>query len=184
MDWFTTLFVAVGLAMDAMTVSLGVGTNRQCDPLRSKLRLAFHFGLFQCLMPLLGWAAGKSVYPYISRFDHWIAVVLLVYVGVNMIRHGIHPGQVARVDDPTRGKSLVILSVATSIDALAVGLSLAMLEIPVLLPALIIGIVTFGLSMIGLFAGNLLGSKFGQKMEIVGGLVLNGIGLRVLLTHL
>jgi putative Mn2+ efflux pump MntP len=184
MDWFTTLFVAVGLALDAMTVSLGVGTSRECEPLRSKLRMAFSFGLFQCLMPLLGWAAGKSVHQYISQFDHWIAVILLAYVGVNMIRSGLHPGQAAHFNDPTRGKSLIILSVATSIDALAVGLSLAMLEVPVLTPALVIGVVTFGLSLAGLFAGHLLGCKFGQRMEIVGGLILNGIGLRVLITHL
>ncbi len=184
MDWITTLFVAVSLSMDAMAVSLGVGATYFCKPPRAKLRLAFHFGLFQCLMPILGWVAGSSINRFISQFDHWIAVGLLAYVGFNMIRSGFNPGAKSHSVDPSRGKTLVILSVATSIDALAVGLSLAMLQIPVLAPALTIGIVTFGLSMLGLFAGNLMGSKFGQRMEILGGLVLNGIGLRVLLTHL
>jgi len=184
MSLLTTLLIAFGLAMDAFAVSLGVGTGRQSDPIRARLRLAFHLGLFQALMPVLGWLAGTTIDRLISGIDHWIAVLLLAYVGGRMVRQGFSPHEDMYFEDPTRGKILVMLSVATSIDALAVGLSLAMLKVFIITPALTIGLVTFSLSLVGLFVGKILGIRFGKTMEVLGGVILIGIGLRVLLTHL
>ena len=135
-------------------------------------------------MTVVGWLAGSTIAAFIQAFDHWIAMILLAYVGGNMIRSGINPQVESYVKDPSKGKLLIILSVATSIDAMAVGLSMAMLNTPCLVPAIIIGIVTWGLSAFGLLAGDKLGHKFGKRMEILGGLILLGIGLRVLITHL
>jgi putative Mn2+ efflux pump MntP len=184
MDLVTTLLVAVGLAMDAFAVSLGAGTSHQSDNARSRLRLSFHFGLFQGFMPVLGWLAGGSIDRFISSVDHWIAVVLLAYVGGKMIRAGISSEPLVFSEDPSRGKNLVMLSVATSIDALAVGLSLSMLKVQIVLPAVIIGVVTFCLSLFGLLVGNSLGNKFSKVTQVLGGVILVGIGLRVLITHL
>jgi manganese efflux pump family protein len=178
------LLIAVGLAMDAFAVSLGIGTTQVSRQTRSRFRLAFHFGLFQCLMPIIGWFAGSTINRYISSIDHWVAFGLLGYVGINMLRSGLNPEKETYLKDPSRGKTLMVLTVATSIDALAVGLSLAMIDVQILAPSVIIGVVTFGLSLAGLFAGNILGEKFGKRMEIIGGLVLLGIGFRVLITHL
>jgi putative Mn2+ efflux pump MntP len=184
MELLASIFVGIGLAMDAFTVSLGIGTARQANNRRAKFRLAFHFGLFQMGMTIVGWFAGNTIAELIQAFDHWVAMALLAYVGGNMIRSGINPDMESYVSDPSKGKLLVILSVATSIDALAVGLSMAMLNTPWLVPASIIGIVTWGLSSFGLLAGDKLGQKFGKRMEILGGLILLGIGIRVLVTHL
>ena len=119
-----------------------------------------------------------------SSFDHWIAFGLLGYVGVNLLRSGFNKDGKAFTQDPSTGKTLVILSFATSIDAFAVGLSITIIKVPILLSVLSIGLVTFLLSAIGLLAGIKLGEKFGKRMEIIGGLILIGIGIRVLVTHL
>jgi manganese efflux pump family protein len=180
----TSLFIAIGLAMDAFAVSIGAGTGGQVDDLRSKLRLAFHFGLFQTGMTLIGWLAGTTVQRWISSIDHWVAFGLLAYVGVNMIRSGLGKGGDDKPSNPSKGFTMVFLSVATSIDALAVGISLAMISIPIIFTSLLIGIVTFGLSSFGLLAGSKLGERFGKRMEILGGVILIVIGLRVLVSHL
>ena len=181
---FTSILVGIGLAMDAFAVSVGVGTGKSAPDNHSKLRLALHFGIFQGLMTILGWLLGSTIVNLISSFDHWIAFGLLLFVGVRMIRAGFHPEQETFQSDPSKGGMLVLLSLATSMDALAVGLSMAMITAQVILPAVIIGVVTFGLSVIGLYAGHQLGLRFGKRMEIVGGLILIGIGLRVVWTHL
>ncbi|MGQ9686710.1 MAG: manganese efflux pump MntP [Thiobacillaceae bacterium] len=176
--------LAVGLAMDAFAVSLGIGTTgRACTP-RARFRLAFHFGLFQFLMPVLGWLGGTAVARWIGAFDHWVAFALLAFVGVRMIRSALAPDQECKPDDPSRGRTLVMLAVATSIDALAVGLSLAMLRVTVFQPAVVIGLVTGCLTLAALFLGEKLGLALGRWAEALGGLVLIGIGLRVLATHL
>ncbi len=184
MTFLTILVIAVGLSMDAMAVSLGVGTTEHVNDRRSKLRLAMHFGIFQCLMTLLGWLAGSAVAQFISTFDHWVAFALLAYVGTTMIRAGSRPDMASYQTNPSKGNMLVMLSVATSLDAMAVGLSMAFLHMSILYPALVIGLVTFGLSIAALFLGNRLGEKFGKKMEVIGGIVLIGIGLEILVTHL
>ncbi|OGN93889.1 MAG: hypothetical protein A2Z71_06095, partial [Chloroflexi bacterium RBG_13_50_21] len=147
--------------------------------------LFFHFGLFQAGMTLLGWLAGKTVVTYIASVDHWVAFGLLTFVGVRMIRGGLRKeGEEPAIPDPSRGLTLVMLSVATSIDALAIGLSLALLEVNVFWSAVIIGGVSAALSLVGLTLGNQLGMRFGKTMEVIGGVILIGIGLRVLVTHL
>jgi putative Mn2+ efflux pump MntP len=184
MELLTSIFIAVGLAMDAFTVSLGIGTARQANDRRSKFRLAFHFGVFQMGMTIVGWFAGSTIAGFIQAFDHWVAMALLGYVGGNMIRSGLNPDAKSHLSDPSKGRLLVILSVATSIDAFAVGLSMAMLNAPWLAPSILIGVITLGLSSFGLLAGDRLGKKFGKRMEILGGLILLGIGIRVSITHL
>lgn len=183
----TTLFISVGLAMDAFAVSLGVGTSPsdfQEAPWRRVVRISLPFGLFQALMTLLGWLAGSTIAGWISTFDHWVAFGLLAWVGGRMIREGLGPEENCRCEDITHGRTLLVLCVATSIDALAVGLSLAMLQVNIFSASAIIGIVTLILSLVGGFAGHLLGSRFGQRMEIIGGIILLGIGMQILFTHL
>ena len=185
MELATSLLIAVGLAMDAFAVSLGVGTGGQAPDLRSKARLAFHFGIFQMGMTVLGWLAGSTVVHFIEGWDHWLSFGLLAYVGINMIRAGIKGEDEERyATNPTKGHTLVMLSVATSLDALAVGLSMGLLGTSVWIPSLIIGLVAFGLSAVGLLAGCRLGEKLGPRVEIFGGLLLIAIGLRVLYEHL
>jgi putative Mn2+ efflux pump MntP len=185
MPIWTIFLVAIGLAMDCFAVSLGVGTAGTATGPRPTFRLFFHFGLFQAGMTLLGWLAGKTVVTYISAIDHWVAFGLLVFVGVRMIRGGLRKqGEEPAIPDPSRGMTLVMLSIATSIDALAVGLSLALLDVNVFWSALLIGGVSAALSLVGLMLGNQLGRRFGKTMEIIGGFILIGIGLRVLITHL
>lgn len=178
------LLIAVGMAMDAFAVSLGIGAGRRANTPRPMFRLAFHFGLFQFLMPIVGWFAGSRFAHLITSVDHWVAMGLLSFVGIRMIRSGLNPDSDSYSSDPSRGGTLVMLSVATSIDAFAVGLSLAMLQVDILYPAIVIGVVTATLSMFGLLIGHKLGASFGKRMEIIGGVILILIGLRVLVTHL
>jgi len=186
-DLWMMIVIAFGLAMDCFAVSLGIGASPSpCTP-RSIFRLSFHFGLFQGGMTLLGWLLGSTVVNLIAGVDHWIAMLLLAWVGGRMIYEGFSKrGDQAEVEcnDPTRGGSLVMLSVATSIDALGVGLSIALLNLDVLVSSLLIGLVSLALSIIGLLSGSQLGSRFGKNMEVLGGLVLIGIGLRIVITHL
>jgi manganese efflux pump family protein len=184
MGFLTITLISVGLAMDALAVSLCVGTAGQIASLRGKIRLAAHFGIFQSGMTALGWLAGETVVEYVKGFDHWIAFALLGYVGINLVCSGLNKDRKAFEQDPSTGKVLVILSFATSIDAFAIGLSIAVLNVPVLLSVVMIGLVALILSILGLFAGIRLGEAFGKRMEIVGGLILLGIGIRVILTHL
>ena len=184
MSILETLLLAVALAMDASAVSLGVGTGGHAGSARSIFRIAFHFGLFQALMTLAGWAAGTGLASLIESVDHWIAVVLLAFVALRMIASGLDPRAEVRTVDPTRGATLVILSIATSIDAAAAGLSVAVLGYPIAFPAIAIGLVTGGLSLAALTVGQRLGTAFGKRMEIVGGAVLLLIAARILITHL
>lgn len=180
------LFIAVGLAMDAFTVALAVGlhlSNRGGISFRHYFRLAFHFGLFQFLMPITGWAAGLTIAQYIGAYDHWLALGLLTYIGIKLIREGRKTEEYEAVD-PTRGMSLVLLSVATSIDALATGLSLAFLGSGIVYPALIIGIVALAFTAAGLALGRTLGLRWRGRVALLGGLILIGIGIKILFEHL
>jgi len=170
--------------MDCFAVSLGIGTNGIKKTARMVLRLAFHFGLFQGGMTFIGWLAGRQVADLISRFDHWVAFLLLFWVGGRMIIGSIKKEDECQKSDPTRGGSLVMLSIATSIDALAVGLSLAIIDGSILVSSSIVGVTSFILSVAGYLLGDRLGCRFGKRMEFLGGLILIGIGIRVLLSHL
>ena len=179
----TILFIALSMAMDAFAVSLGSGVKIGPGP-RPLFRIAFHFGLFQALLPILGWLFGNTIEPLVKGLDHWIAFGLLAFVGIRMIRSGLSKNEEEIVKDPSRGWTMVMLSIAVSIDALAVGLSLAFLGVSIWTPALIIGLVTGALSLIGLRVGNGVGKRFGKPVEVLGGLFLVGIGVRIVVSHL
>lgn len=185
MDLLTLLGIALALAMDAFAVALGTGMSLATLTGRHLFRLGFHFGLFQALMPIIGWLAGLTVQKQVAAWDHWIAFALLAFVGGKMLKEAFsHDDDEAAASDPTRGLSLVLLSVATSIDALAVGFSLSMLGISIWTPAVIIGLVAGALTVAGMLLGRRVGDKWGPRVEIVGGLVLIGIGVKILIEHL
>jgi putative Mn2+ efflux pump MntP len=184
-NYIILLGIALGLAMDAFSVAIGVSIALGGTSKRQTFRLAWHFGLFQALMPVVGWAAGTSVRPWIEGWDHWLAFILLSVVGGRMIFESVRSssGESIRTD-PTRGWSLVVLSIATSIDALAVGLSFAALGVQVWFPAAVIGVTAGVMTLLGTFGGRALGSRFGSRMAVVGGFVLIAIGVWVLFEHL
>ena len=184
MELIVLLGIALGLAMDAFAVAIGVAVSLGGASRRQTLRLAWHFGLFQALMPILGWAAGTSARPLIESWDHWLAFGLLAVVGVRMIVDAIRDGGRARLSaDPTRGWSLVGLSVATSIDALAVGLSFAALGVEVWVPAIVIGVTAAVVTVLGSVGGRQFGLRFGNRMAAVGGVVLIAIGCWIVFEH-
>ncbi|MFA6149468.1 MAG: manganese efflux pump MntP family protein [bacterium] len=187
MDTLTLLAIAVGLAMDAFAVAIATGIALGTVSGRQTFRLAFHFGLFQFLMPVIGYLAGMTMERYIMGYDHWLAFALLVYIGGKMVYEGGWGGgeEGDGGKDPTRGISLVVLSVATSIDALAVGISLGVLRNGgIVYPGIVIGIVAAAFTAAGLHLGRRLGTVFGKRMEVVGGFVLVAIGVRILLGHI
>ena len=185
MDTLTLLGISIALAVDAFAVALAAGAVLNPLAERRWFRLSFHFGLFQALMPIAGWLAGRSIQQWISAYDHWIAFGLLTLVGGRMILEALRGDTETKfVRDPTRGGTMVMLSVATSIDALAVGFSLATLGVDIWLPALVIGIVAAVLTVAGMLLGRKVGSLWGQRVEIVGGIVLCLIGVKILVDHL
>jgi manganese efflux pump family protein len=185
MDLFALIFTGVGLAMDCFAVSLGIGTGSRARTVRPIFRLSFHFGLFQGLMTLIGWLVGSTIANLIASLDHWLVMGLLGWVGIRMIIEGFKPFEdETRRTDPSRGGTLILLSVATSLDAMAVGLSLAIIKVDIISSSLIIGVISAALSLFGLLVGKRLGLAFGKRMEIIGGLILLFIGLRILITHL
>jgi len=184
MDVFTIVFIAIGLAMDSFAVSITSGMTTKNLRIMSALRVAIFFGLFQAGMPIIGWLAGLSVIDLISGIDHWVAFGLLSLIGCKMIYEAIKREPREKKMTPMNSYVLLILSVATSIDALAVGLSFAFLKIYIAAPIIVIGTVTFLLSFIGVFAGNKFGHFFEKKIEITGGVILIGIGMKILLEHL
>jgi len=185
MSFISILAIAIALAMDAFAVALASGVVLRKVSNRQYFRLAFHFGLFQFLMPIIGWLAGSLMALWLEAVDHWVAFGLLALIGGKMIWEASKKDQSKRiVTDPTKGLTLVALSVATSIDAFAVGLSLAILDVTIWYPCVIIGLVAAAMTLIGLRIGSRLGARFGRGMEIIGGIVLIGIGARILIEHL
>lgn len=186
LQWYDIIGFSVALAMDACTVAIAIGTTLRTVSLRQAFRLSWHFGFFQATMPVLGWGAGLSIRSLIAAYDHWVAFGLLAFVGGNMIRNGFsNKEEKQTIKDPTRGFSLVLLSVATSIDALAVGFSLSILQVPITTPAIVIGIGAFLFTFAGLFLGSRVGKtmNLGGRAEVIGGLVLLGIGINILYNH-
>lgn len=181
MDALTLLGIAVALAMDAFAVALAAGVA--LDPLDGGhlFRLGFHFGLFQALMPIAGWLAGLTVQRWIAGYDRWAAFALLAFVGGKMLYEALRREEGETPADPTRGFTMVMLSVATSLDALAVGLSLAMIGVSIWVPSLVIGVVAGGLTVLGLLLGRRIGAVWGRRVEMLGGLLLCLIGLKILL---
>lgn len=191
MPFYELFMLALALAMDAFAVSVGTGCAlRQASP-GQYLRMAGAFGFFQFFMPVVGWYLGLTVQGLIESWDHWVAFFLLAWIGGSMIRESFTPveedenGCPLHVADPSRGKQLLILAVATSIDALAVGLSFSLLREPVWGPAVLIGVVCAVLTALGLYLGQHLSRAaiFGRRAELLGGLVLVLIGVRILYEH-
>lgn len=176
------ILIAVALAMDAFAVSISVGMSLRSVDNHQRFRLSWHFGLFQALMPVVGWFAGNSIYNLIERYDHWIAFGLLTLIGIHMIQDVFHETRKDFVKDPTKGISLVLLSVATSIDALAVGFSISMLNVSIVLPAIIIGFIASSFTLLGLQIGVKIGEKvnLNRYAQSIGGIILIIIGLNIL----
>lgn len=183
MDLVTPILIGIALSMDCLAVSLAVGTSTKQNLLKTALIIALCFGVFQAGMTLIGWAAGTGLTMVIAGFDHWVAFILLVVIGAKMIHEGLGNGEDEKVG-PLQFLPVMILSLATSIDALAVGVSFAFLHMSVLVPAVIIGIVAFILSFAGVMTGMKLASVLGRRIEIAGGLILIVIGLNILLSHM
>jgi putative Mn2+ efflux pump MntP len=186
MSLLTVVAVAIGLAMDATAVALAASIQLGVVTRRQVFRFAFHFGLFQALMPVAGWFAGRGLQQTIAAWDHWVAFGLLGFIGGKALYDAREAGDsgALRIPDPTRGWRLVALSVATSLDALAVGLSLAVLRVSIIYPCLVIGLVTAALTTAGMLVGSRLGQGLGRRMRALGGLVLVAIGTKILVEQL
>jgi putative Mn2+ efflux pump MntP len=185
-EFLRILAIAVALAMDAFAVSISTGVSLKRVDSRQLFRLSWHFGLFQALMPIAGWSAGLSIRDYIEHYAHWIAFGLLSFVGMHMIKEAFKDDKSRKpVKDYTRGITLVMLSVATSIDALAVGFSLSMLKVSIWMPALIIGIVAGAFTLVGMRIGEKISSaeRLSIYAETGGGVVLVAIGVNILYEH-
>lgn len=172
--------------MDAFAVAVASGVTLKNVSPRQFFRLSWHFGLFQALMPVIGWYAGLTVRTFIEKYDHWVAFGLLAFVAVNMLRSAFEKSEKSELcNDPTKGSSLVLLSVATSIDALAVGLSMAFINVSIWFPALVIGIIASVFTVTGLSLGSR-ASRFvflQRYAEFVGAGVLIAIGINILVEH-
>jgi putative Mn2+ efflux pump MntP len=184
MDAITLTGLALALAMDAFAVALGTGAVLSRLTGRHLFRLGFHFGLFQALMPVIGWLAGLTIMQWVEAWDHWIAFSLLAIIGGRMIFEAFSDEEKTDDRDPTKGLSLVLLSIATSIDALAVGFSLSVIGVSIWMPALVIGLVAGVLTIAGMLLGGRIGNRWGSRVEIFGGLMLIAIGVKILIEHL
>lgn len=182
MELITVLLLAVGLAMDAFAVSICKGLAVRKVTIRTMVIVGLWFGVFQGVMPVIGYVAGSAFYDLISEYDHWIAFILLFLIGANMIREALSDEDEG-VDDNLGFRTMLLLAIATSIDALAVGISLAMTGDGIVEPALIIGVVTMIISIFGVWIGSRFGDRYGKKAELVGGVILILIGLRIVLEH-
>ena len=184
MNLVSLIAIAVALAMDAFAVAVATGVNLKSVSLRQTFRLSWHFGLFQALMPVIGWFCGTAVQGYVQNFAHWIAFIVLFLVGGNMLKGALGKDDEDKKagKDATKGMTMVMLSIATSIDALAVGVSMSLLQIKILTPALVIGIVAGIFTIAGLHLGKMAAQikKLSPVAEIAGGLILWLIGLNIL----
>jgi putative Mn2+ efflux pump MntP len=182
MTFFELLILAVGLAMDAFAVAICKGLALKRAGVKQMATVGLWFGGFQALMPLVGYFLGKNFTSYIVKFDHWIAFVLLGIIGVNMIREAMS-GEEECADCSLSVKSMLPMAVATSIDALAIGVTLAFLNVNIWVAVSLIGIITFAISSLGVALGKTFGLLFKSKAEFFGGAVLIFIGLKILLEH-
>lgn len=178
--------LAVALAMDAFAVSIATGAFLCAVSARQFFRLSWHFGFFQTIMPVIGWYSGMVVHSRIDVYGYWVAFGLLMFIGTGMLRSAVSGGDERRkTKDPTRGLSLVMLSIATSVDALAAGLSLSVLKVSIILPAIIIGVTAAGFTLLGLYFGSRSVKLLRVKpyAEIFGGVILYAIGAHILYQH-
>ena len=183
MTIFELIVIAVGLSMDAFAVSICKGLSvRRLRP-RHNIICGLYFGGFQALMPVLGWLLGRQFEALIKNVDHWIAFVLLALIGANMIREAVK-NEEENINDSFSPKTMLPLAVATSIDALAVGVTFAFLDVMIVPAVSIIGVTTFIFSAAGVKIGNVFGAKYKSKAELVGGIVLVAMGIKILIEHL
>jgi len=184
MELLSISLVALGLSADCFAVALSASVTNRNLSRTAALRVTAAFGFFQALMPLLGWLAGRTIVDFIASFDHWLAFGLLAFVGGKMLWEAFHHEEDEKPRDISRGLMLLTLSVATSLDALAVGLAFAFEDVNIWLAIPVIGAVSFVVAGIGFLLGKKVGEVFGKRAEIIGGIILIGIGIRILLSHL
>lgn len=180
MDILLILLIAFSLAIDAFAVALGVGSYFGKTSNRQKFRLSFHFGLFQFIMPLIGWLAGNEIINFISDYANWFAIIILCTIGIKMIKDSFGDYEEKVSKDMTRGMSLINLSIATSIDALAIGFSIGIIGEKIVLPSIIIGIVAAAMTLLGIKLGETFSGKFGKKISILGGIILIIIAIKIM----
>lgn len=183
MDLFTLLTLAVGLAMDAFAVSICKGLAMREKVLKKGIIVGLWFGGFQALMPTIGFFLGTQFKDQITSIDHWIAFVLLGLIGINMVKEALSNDE-EQADDSIAVKEMFMLAVATSIDALAVGITFAFLNVHIVSAALMIGVCTFLISFVGVKIGNIFGTKYKSKAELAGGIILILLGFKILFEHL
>jgi putative Mn2+ efflux pump MntP len=183
MGILTLVLIGIGLSFDTFAVSVSCGIVEKNIRFWQASRIAIFFSLFQAFMPIVGWLLGLSIKNYIIQFDHWIAFGLLAFVGGKMIFESLKNTEEKKFD-PHKIKTVIILSFATTIDAFAVGISMAFLHVNMFLATFIIGSITFIIAMLGLLFGKKLGQRSGRKMEIIGGIILIALGIKILIEHL
>lgn len=185
MNLLELFILAIGLSMDAFAVAISKGLSMKKMSLKNALIIGLYFGIFQAGMPLIGYFLGTRFEDKITTFDHWIAFFLLGFIGVNMIKEALSPDEEKDEEDVSLGfKTMSLLAIATSIDALAVGVTFAFFKVNIISAVSFIGIITFTLSILGVKIGNVFGSKYKSKAELAGGLILIGMGIKILLSHL
>lgn len=184
MDLVAILLVAVGLSMDSLAVAVASGMALKDIGAAGSAKIGAFFGLFQAGMPVIGWLGGSAFMWLISGFDHWVAFLLLAFIGGKMVYEAFFDSDEVSGKNPLVLSHLLIISVATSIDALAVGLGFSALGVPILMPAAVIGVVCFAISFTGAYFGNRAGKYLGDRVRAIGGIILISIGLRILLEHL
>lgn len=184
MDLSLIILIGISLAMDCLAVSLAAATSNPSQKIRLAMVLGISFGVFQAGMMLLGWGAGSTLIGAISGIDHWIAFIILALIGAKMIHEGIRADPDRDERDYFSLPSILILAIATSIDSLGVGLSLGLVEGNILLVAFVAGVVSFLFACSGTMLGGVMNERFGRNTEILGGVILIGIGLKILLEHM
>ena len=180
MELISILLIGVGLAMDAFAVAVCKGLSMKKLEWKKAIIIALYFGAFQALMPVIGYFLGTAFEDLVIKIDHWIAFILLGIIGINMIKEAFE-NDCENANDKVDFKTMIVLAIATSIDALAVGISLSVLNVNIYLSILLIGVITFILSIFGVKIGNIFGDKYERKAEIVGGIILILMGLKILI---
>lgn len=175
------ILIAIGLGMDALSVSLCKGLSMKEMKWKNAIIIGLYFGIFQAIMPCIGYFVGTRFQSIIENWSHWIALVLLVLIGINMIREALFGEEEA--NDKIDFKTMIMLAIATSIDALIIGVTFAILKSSIILPSIIIGVITFIMSVVGVKVGNLFGNKMGKNAEVFGGIVLILIGIKIVVEH-
>lgn len=177
------ILIGIGLSMDAFAVSICKGLSMKKINWKKVFIIGGYFGVFQAIMPIIGYFLGTTFESFVTQIDHWIAFILLAIIGANMIRESFNE-ECDNCNDRVDFKTMIVLAIATSIDALAIGITFAFFEVNLLVTTLIIGIITFIICLLGTIIGNKFGSKYGSKAELVGGIILILIGIKILLEHL